>query len=512
MIAQQLNCLLLICIFLIVGGCNSSARQGQPTVPLFESLLPTPTPTATPGPVIERPSGAIFINPGACSCLSGVRDSLGNCDSFCSNKTSNVPTLFGSVSLGIAVESDSLLGNLHNWCTVEIPGDVDANGNQRTNPGCVLQASDGLTTINLPMVTSPGSNSFTAELNLLNINTPYVLKIVESGSGGNAESDSTQLRRLDPPDTTDSQNLGPLRVMPVHRYTCLTRSGGSDGTGDIFENAIRLYFYYEDANDPQPLTPGDNFIFCHDINEFGNNDSPLFPRLEVEEQSFYVWNQTDPRFFDTITDQGTSGNNGVIDINDIIKNRLEEEFNVTSGGAVTVFTEFPWPNSPDTTADNTPRVGFVMIPFVDNNTGRGFCPTQIDYNGNRPIFKLLKELVGVDTEAIYFAEKEPEVFTDSDGNTQTVSTLPIIIRESLLRQIAFFTEGGNVIAADDSTFNSKTIKFFFPADTTSPFIQKPYQKIYTVRSADNLGGNNTPTIPTSIRPPDKRFACVPKTN
>jgi hypothetical protein len=469
----------------LVGGLSSELFQ----------LLGISFPTAREICVNNnsRPDKAIFVKRNFCSCFQGKSDILNNCDAVCAGTNTAAPTLTGSVTLGPEVELNPDLGNLFNFCFKEILGDP------LTSPSCVLQAFDGQSTVNVPITVNAGSNTFSANLNQLALNKTFVVKIVENGSGSNASSDEFQIRRISPPDDSVVP-VGPLKIMPVSEYSCITRAGSITPDGNLFDNAARIHFYFPSNNTPPPLAPGNDFLFCHDINLFGINDSSLFPRLELTPQSYAAWDQSDIRFADLNADNRA-------DINEEIEKELAERFNEVR--TVNLFNLFSWPNRPD--SENTPpNVGFIMQPFINIQSGLSFCPTQDDYNSNDNLFKVLKDFVGVDTEGIFLAVKDPELLSADDGNQVLAPIDIVIVREGLLKKIRFFTENGQLFVPDDITATQKTIKFFFPPDEVNPLVQKSNQRIYTVRAPQDIGQDTSNRgLETSVRPPDNRFACVP---
>lgn len=445
------------------------------------------------GPVL-RPTGQVYVKKDFCICLGGKSDTIADCTSFCSSKNDQTSKLYGSVTLGPEISSNKYLGNLKNWCTAEIPGE------DLVSPSCTLEVFDGTSTTNLTMDDIPvGGNSFSVNISTLAYETPYVATIVESQSGSNARSQSFQIYRKKAPDTSETPT-GPLRIMPVGQYTCLTRAGSTDETGNYFNNAARLHFYFPADNTPPALGPEKfPFLFCHDINRYGNFDSPEYPRLEHIPSHFAVWDQTDLRFVD-------QNGNSRPDINETIEERLRTEYNISR--TINIFSLFSWPNRPEVTT--APNVGFFMQPWIDGRTGRAFCPTQEQYNGNDPTFRILKEVVGVNTEGIYLSEKEPESLTDDQGNTVSAPQDVLIVRENVLKKIWFYIENGVKLIPDDITANTRTVNFYWPPDPANPLTRKSDQKLYTVRAPDSIGkGGDTFGLTSTVRPPDKRFGCVP---
>jgi hypothetical protein len=448
---------------------------------------------------VVRPTGQVYIKRDFCSCLQGKADIINNCESFCASKsTLNSPTLFGSVDLGPDIQINAELGNLHNWCTVELVGTV------QPAPNCIIEVFDGLSTATIDITTFANSNSFQANLTSLAKNKTYVAKIKETGSG--AVSNEFQIRRVDPPQDDGSDTSTPLKIMPVSQYTCLNRTGSLQngtqcgeisGNDELFNCGTREFYYFASNNAPPPMSPGAHFILCHDP-QFGKDDSPLFPRLELLPQHMAMWDQSDIRFADQNGDSRP-------DINQMIQDRLAEDFGVTR--TINIFGLFTWPNRPATEGGTVtpPNVGFYMQPWIDSQTGRGFCPKQEQYNGNDPVFKIMKEVVGVDTEGIYLSVKQPEASDQQEGGNKLM-----LIREGLLRKIWFYFENGQHFVPDDITSSQKTIMYYWPPDVNDPYVQKSTQKIYTVRAPEDINSNGASSgLITTVRPPDKRFGCIP---
>jgi hypothetical protein len=438
---------------------------------------------------IARPDNQVNVRRDFCSCLNRKPDILNNCDAFCSSRNSTAPTLFGTVDLGPEILLNQELGNLHNWCNKEIDDGL-------TSPSCVLEVFDGFGTQRLNMSIPVNSNTFSVVLQTLEFNTTYVARIVEQTSG--ARSNAFQIIRKEPQDNSGPQ--GPLKIMAVSQYSCVLRSFEEIGNDIFFENAVRQHFYFPSNNNPPPLPPGDPRRICHDPAQ-GTTDSPLKPRLELIPQHFAVWDISDLRFIDVNPQDGSP------DINTQIRDRLLREFNVNAN--VNLFGLLTWPNAPDSGPQN---LGIFMQPFVNPQTGRAFCPGRDEYDGDDPIFKILGEIVGVPTEGVYLAEKEPEVLFDGSGNPISTPQDILLIRENLLKQIWFYFENNRHYVPDQITANTKTIMFYYPPDPIDPFTKKSDQRIYTIRSPQNLGQQGNIGLNTSIPAPDRRFGCIPAVN
>ena len=441
------------------------------------------------GSEILRPSDAIFIHNDFCACKNSQPDIVNDCASFCSLTSDENSTLYGTVRLTSAVLSNPALGSLERWCNAEIPEST------LTSPGCFLEVTDKSTTESLAINLTPNGDNFTVNIESLNYETIYLASIVESQSGSNARTSTFQIykKRFDP-----TEPIGPLKIMPVSQYSCITRQATEIDQTIDFERFARIHFYFASNTSPSSLPPDTKTTICHDINLYGNDDSPLYPRLELISQQFALWDIADIRF--TLNDSGQPS------INDEIERLLQERTNTTR--ELSIFNVINWPNVP-TIADleerGPPPMGLFMLPWINPQSGRPFCPTQEDYNGNDPIFNILKEIVGVNTEGLYLAESEPI----SQSNNNSVRDI-IIIREGLLTKIWFYYENYQHLIPDELTSNSKTIHFYWPADIDDPYIKKSTQTIYTIRYPTDIGRSDiTSGLTSTIKPTDKRFGCAP---
>ena len=486
---------------------NSSRRENRPDIaPLFE-----PTPTPTPAPIV-RPDNQVFIDSTYCVCLNGESDSInGNCPAFCNDKNVTLPTLFATASLGPDIELNDLFGprgRLNGWCNNEIP-----DGN--INPSCILEAVDDIGQIrSIDVSVSPDQSTFTAVVQDLPRDQTFILRLVERSSG--SSSNAFQVRRKLPSSPTPPEEI--LLTEPVNLYSCLNTASLGDPPNILF--TAEQLFTYNESNRPQALPPSAPLgqvpnIYCHDIIANDTFDSPAFPRLNLRNEHFRIWNSADPRFFDL------DGNNS-LDVNDTIQQRVTSApYNFLSSNIV-VFTEFNWPNSPLNTV--SPTQGYVIIPFVDSVSNDVFCPNQNFYNNfdeNNPssfdaLMEIVGDLIGVDTEALYLAKKEPEIFQDGGGNPIPAPDSFMPIREGLLQNIGiFFLNNGQAVQAQsDADFRNRTIHFYWPPCQNLgclPTIRQAGQKLYTVRSPSELNGDASQPLGfrTSISPEDKRIGCVP---
>jgi hypothetical protein len=458
-----------------------------------------------------RPNNAIFWKSDFCACKDSKPVSYGNCSSFCAGKnTGGAETLFASFNVN---ESISLggLGNMYAWCKVNLPGDTQ-------NPECELQAKDELGNIISIEVNVPvNTNSLTANIqDKLAYDKTYVLTLVEKTSG--SKSNSIQLVKFSSDVTLPT--LGPLKNAPISQYTCLVRDFSEDSsTGDIFyDTAYRLHFYFIPRLPPKPIPAGYANLICHDIFNplFGIVDNELYPRFEQLPGVFNLWDNTDPRFYD-------NNGNGQMDINEAIIQKTQN-FGGTLNADVNFFQTFSWPGSPQLeneagNANSTQPLGYFMAPWIDQSTFKSYCLTSTHFNSENPLFKAMRDFIGVDTEGLYVGEKSPEAVTNSDGNLTSGFADYILIRETDLKAVWFYLNNGVPTVPNDNNVSNHAIYFYYPLNKQSPFVRTSAQRIFRVRSASELqsGSNNNNTNgstsaggSTTYPPHDRKIGCVPK--
>jgi len=400
--------------------------------------------------------------------------------------------------MGTDIALNTKLGNLYNWCTVQLDGDP-------TSPQCFLNATDGSGNVisNIPVNINPGSNTFTANIQQLALDKTYIVKIVEGKTGTNSQSKEFQVRRKTQ-STEDSSQLGALKVTPINQYTCMTYGGTVTSTGTILRTSYARVFYYFASNEtPPPIPPAggtnQSQVVCHDEQLHPGNDSAEYPRLELIPQAFTMWDKADPRF--------VNENNSGLTINKTITTRLTNEYGVTA--TIDLFKLINYPNRPTTTSTSTANIplGYMMIPFVDK-TGKAFCPTQSDYNAaDQPLFNIMKDYMD-DTEGLFLAEKEAETIQDGTSYKTIYGTM--FVTESILKNYGFYIENGVKIRATQSSMNTKTIYYYWPVSTSMDPLLQGNRKLFTVRSPDTLNGNVPTGQSTSQKTSDKRIGCVPK--
>lgn len=460
---------------------------------------------------LVRPTNAVFWKSNFCACKDSKPVSYGNCASFCSGKNTNgAETLYANFSV---TEDISLggLGNLYAWCKVNLPGDEE-------NPECELQAKDeqGNVTpiqVNLPV----NSNSLTANIqDTLAYDKTYVLTLVEKKSG--AKSDSIQLIKFSTDVTLPI--LGPLKNAPISQYTCMVREfSEDDSTGDVYyDAAYRLHFYFIPRVPPKPVPAGNSNLICHDIFNplYGVIDDELYPRFEQLPGVFNLWDTTDPRFYD-------NNSNGQIDINEAIIQKTRN-FGGTISAAANFFSEFKWPGAPQLEDDagnsNSQALGYFMAPWIDQTTFKSYCLTSTQFNSTNPLFKAMRDYIGVDTEGLYVGEKAPETVIGNDGKPTAGFPDYILIRETDLKSVWFYLKNQVPTVPTDDNVSNNAIYFYYPLNKASPYVRTSTQRVFRVRGASELStGSSTSTGgsgstssggATTFPPHDRKIGCIPK--
>lgn len=458
-----------------------------------------------------RPTSAVIFKTDFCGCKDDKAVTYGNCASFCSGKnTQKAETFFANftVTADIALSG---LGSVHGWCNVVLPGET-------SNPKCELEVkSEDNTTIMLDVTTPAGTNSITADISSLAQDKTYVLTLVETVS--KARSSSVQIVKFSP--DIGIPILGPLKNAPISQYTCIIRDSAT-GSGDsdvYYEQSYRTHYYFLPRRPPSPIPPGTGNIACHDISLLGLTDDVLYPRLEQIPGAFNLWDTSDPRFFD-------NNGNTIMDVDDIIQQKAKN-FGVNLPSTAKFFSPFSWANEPElgdeaTVSKNAMPLGYYMQPWIDGSTYRSYCLNSTHYNSNNGIFKAIRDVVGVDTEGLYIAEKTTEAVTSVNGSTTTAGSRDfILIRETDLKQVWFYLNNGIPTAPTDENVANVAVFFYYPLNKASPFVKTSTQRIFQVKSPQELflgGSTTTPSgtgssgqgAPTAYPPHDRKMGCIPK--
>jgi hypothetical protein len=457
---------------------------------------------------LTRPDNAIFWDSDFCACKDGAAISYGTCTAFCSDKNTNgAETLYAHFSVSEDISMGGL-GNVYAWCKLNLPGDTQ-------NPECSIQAKDeegNVTKIEINI--SINSNSLTANIQQkLDYDKTYILTLQESTSG--SKSNSIQFIKFSP--NVGTSILGPLKIAPVTQYTCLVRDFSTDDvTGDIYyESAYRLHFYFIPRLPPHPIPAGSSNLICHDIFNplYGLVDQDLYPRMEQVPGVYSLWDTMDPRFYD-------NNGNGTMDANENIIQKTKS-FGKIIPADTKFFQKFSWPGSPElqsnsgNTTNTTQPLGYYMAPWIDQTTFKSYCPNSSHYNSSNPLFKAMRDIIGVDMEGLYIGVKSAETVTDSSGNTTSGLSDYILIRETDLKQVWFYVKNGVRTVPTDTTVSNNAIYFYYPLNKISPFVQTSTQRLYRIRGADELnstvssGGVDSSGVSSSYPPHDDKIGCIP---
>lgn len=500
---------------MLLASCvqDSKGKRNRIT-PNLTAATETPTPVPTPE---VRPDKDILINRTYCACdADGLQIIEGNCQNFCANSGDTFDTLHLTFSPGTETLLNDFtvpnsnptqifkLENTQNWCTQEID-----DGN--TGVACQVIATDGAQTINLAP-TFPSVNAVNVNIGQLTPGRVWLITLRETTSG--SETDTIQIYR---PPARPLKVANPLFLRPVSEYACITRRGtpgvlnqAGNPPGHLFDFAARLHFYFPSGETPPRLPPTNNgFVICHDAEaENTTTDSEQFPRIELQDNIFTLWNPNDPR----LTPSDVNNPSSTLLINQEIENRLDAEFG--QGATINLFSFIQWPNVPvlsdgSNTPVATPILGVIMQAFVDQNTNLAFCPGHEQFESGQPLFTILREYIP-NTEGLFLAIKEPEAFIDTNGVQSLLPNDFVLIRESLLDKIAFFFDSGTPTKPDDITFQNKTIQFYWPPNVGSPLTRQSQQKLYTVDHPSRINvDNGSGNVFAGNIPSDKRFACIP---
>lgn len=452
---------------------------------------------------LARPDNAVKIQSDFCACQNAKPIILGNCSSFCATKNTQDPILYLNVSVTEEISEREDLGTFVNWCTKEIVDPVSGES-IATNPQCAIEAkdSDGNSgQLNLAKTISGNTQSVEVNIATLDFDKTYRIRIVETGSG--AGSSTVQIRKKSTP--VNDPVGGPLWTVPIQQYTCMNITIAEDGASLFYEAAARIHFYFNDETRPEPLSSEFVNIHCHDIYTYGT--TPINnPLLEETPGAYTLWNQWDPRFWDTDGDDQPQ-------INQLIQqNVIDQGFQLDN--PPNLFHKFQWYNGPNVSsasssggstsaAPELATLGYYMTPWIDQTTFKAYCPTSTHYDSNNQLFRAMKDLVGVNTEGLYIAKQE--------GSSDY-----ILVRESVVKEIWFYLENGQHIEPNNNTITGKQIQFYWPGDPNSPFVKKSHQTVYTIKKASEVGGDSVSTdqqnssgTSSNYPPHDKRIGCVP---
>lgn len=456
--------------------------------------------------VVTRPDKAINFVDGYCGCNDGKAVTYGNCNSFCAGKgTGGADKLFATFSVGPEI-SLTAFKNVQGWCKTVITDTANAE-----NPVCVLEAKDEDGEVKR-LQAEIGGNSMQVNINDLAFDKTYVINLLEESSG----SRSVPVQIFKPSVVTPIMTLGPLKLAPISQYTCIIREFSTVAqTNDVYyTNAYRMHFYFLPRLPPSAIPATVNNLFCHDIHLYGSTyDDPekLYPRLETVPGVFSLWDSTDPRFSD-------NNGNSYFDVNDVIVQKTKN-FGGSLPATSNFFAKFSWPGSPSiseeagNTTSTAQPIGWYMAPWINQQTFKSYCLTQAEYNSENPVYMAMRDIIGVDTEGLYIGEKAAEAVTIG-GVTKTGFKDYILIRESDLKSVWFYQNGGVLTAPTEDNVSNVAVYFYYPLNKANPFVKSATQRTYRVRGAKELSsvssGSTSETGPTPVQPHDNKIGCVPK--
>lgn len=404
--------------------------------------------------------GLLKIRSDFCVCKDGQAVSYGNCASYCSGQnTQGAEILFTSFN----VVENKKYKTVYEWCTKRGTWDWK-------NPKCEMSftAEDGtITNVDINV----HDNIVTADVSSLAYDKVQVFGLVETSS--KATSDRAQLLKF---DDISSVPL-PVQTSSFNQFSCISK-----------QLQKKYHFYYAPYLVPTPQGAGSTFV-CHDVTKYGERDDALFPRLEDVQGAIGMWPNTSPHFYD-------NNGNGYLDVHDAIRQQTKR-FGGTIPMSTEFFTYFTLPGNETTYQQSGAQKashGFVMKPFIDQATYNSYCLNESHYNSSTPLFQGIGEVLRVPTEGLYVAA---EISDASDF---------ILLKESDIKSVWFYVKDGHIKVPNDSNIARQTVYFYYPLDKVNPYVKKPNQKIYQVKSAEEVGMSTGNSYPSH----DRKIACIPK--
>ena len=494
---SQFKLVALIFIGSMLIGC-------QDTIPnrglIKDAQIGEPPSDTDKGP--SRPDKAVKFKTDFCGCKDKVAITYGNCSSFCSDKdTKGAGILFVNFNVTEDISLNSKFRDLNGWCNNPLP-DVE------TNPRCEMRARDeNSNEIALDVTKGTKINSLQVNIDRLMEDRAWVLTLVEISSGSKSDSVQTIRYSIDIPLTT----LGPLKNAPVNQYTCLDRSIAEDTR---ISAAFKIHFYFLPRFPPDPM-PADSARVCHDFQKYPGFDDILNPRFELITGIFNLWDNMDPRFYD-------NNGNGNADVNDIIIQKAKNFGSGTIQPSTRFFEKFPVITTEEengeagSTASSAMSMGYYMFPWVDVSTSRSYCLNSTHYNSANPLFKAMRDVVGVDMEGLYIGTRGPENVRLGSGEVVTSDNDVLLIRETDLKSAWFYLKNNVPTVPTDAIVSSVAVYFYYPLNPAAPFVKSDTQKRYQVKGAAELagtvtpGGQNPTGVTSNVPPHDRKIGCIPK--
>lgn len=399
----------------------------------------------------------VLVKHDYCICHHGQSIGLGNCSLFCNKNMTSEPILFAEFELSQNDQQRNGLSDLRSWCLFEIIA------SPHTSPQCHINVEDQNGNVGQLHISSITNNQIQVNLSPLIPNMTYRLNLQ---STTNAKSNLFQIRLIESPSPNP---VGPLWLDHLNSYQCRFR----DQHRDIF-TSFKTYFY---PNSMRPTAIDNNpDIYCHDKSIYGENDNETYPRLALNQEELSVWSKWDPHFFDIDL-------NNKLDVHDEIEQLLQSRYGINSN--VDIFRRL---NANIGYNEGQLFVGYYMDMILDKYNFDYKCPTQADYYGNDPLFRVLRDIMAVDTEKVYTARST--TFNDDEDE--------LILSESKLEKVWFIIKGNKIVKPNKKEINTETVYFYWPMDLKSPYRKKPEQKTFKLFK-------NQPNKNYEIA-----FGCVPK--
>lgn len=424
-----------------------------------------------------RPDNAFSFKENTCVCRNDKPVSKGDCANVCRGKnTKGVNTLFADFAAGSVIANGNLK-HVKNWCYKYQIGDS-------AFPKCMLEVTDQSgNKKQIGNFSFPKNNSFQIDVSSLEDDQSYWLRLVETTS--KAGSIPFEIQIFDP--------IGyPLKTWSLSQYSCYPRTA----------KELRSHFFYAW---PGPVAvPANGNLICHDVAKYGERDDATFPRLDLQTAVAALWNTQNYLFFDNNGD-------GVLDVNELVVEKIRE-----NGGTVKdnlrMFGVLASPGNRESNYEagnpDSERLGFVMSYWVDaKNNFQSLCPDEKQFATDVPAFKAMKEIIGRGTEGIYIADR-------SESELRSY----LFVRESDLRAVWFYSKNGVATKPTEEQLQFQTIYFYYPFNKQNPYVKLPHQKVYRVRSVQELpqsltslqafahGNGEMVSYPSH----DRKVACVPK--
>lgn len=190
-----------------------------------------------------------------------------------------------------------------------------------------------------------------------------------------------------------------------------------------------------------------------------------------------TWSSDNILFFD-------NNGNGSLDIHDMI-HRKARSYGQTLPRLLTFFEPAPI----------DPRIGWVTKPWFEETTYYSYCLNQTHYGSTNPVFRAMGDVLSNRaTEGLYVA-----VSMENDYDIR-------FIRESDLKDVWFYLKDGVPKMPSDQSVSKNKIFFHYPLDRVSPYVKKPNQTVYLMKSLEDFDSERPGSYPAH----DRKIGCIPK--